>query len=305
MSPQAIPYVIILSLIYSSTLISGRYIVGQLEFTTFIGLRLMIAAVAFLFIYTFSIAGHGFPKDKRVWKHGAVLGVFGTAIPMNLITASLLFQSSGVTALLLTTGPAIVVVLAHFFLADERLNLKKIIGVLLALAGAILLITLGETGLPDVANANPIGYYLVLGAMVSGGGAAIYTRLYMQRLHPLDVSGVRTFVAAVVVMPISLLLVGFDVSALSTIGWTALAWAGIIGTFISILMAFWVNQKFGATTQAMPTYLMPIFSGILGVLLLDETITLGMMGGMAVILLGLATINESPRKTMADTPGTD
>ena len=56
--------------------------------------------------------------------------------------------------------------MAHFFLPDESLNRQKIMGVGLALGGALLLLMLGETGLPDVSHASPIGYGLVTVAMM-------------------------------------------------------------------------------------------------------------------------------------------
>lgn len=104
-----------------------------------------------------------------------MLGVLGTAVPMTFIVSSLQYQSSGITSLLITTNPAITVVMAHFFLSDEKLDRQKIIGVLLALGGAVMLAALGESGLPDVTQANPIGYALVLTAMLSLAAAPPFT----------------------------------------------------------------------------------------------------------------------------------
>ena len=85
---------------------------------------------------------------------------------MTSIVSSLQFQSSGITAVLITTSPAITVIMAHFFLPDEPLTRRKSLGVLFALGGALLLAARGESGLPDVSRANPLGYLLVLLAMV-------------------------------------------------------------------------------------------------------------------------------------------
>jgi drug/metabolite transporter (DMT)-like permease len=211
---------------------------------------------------------------------------------MTAIVSSLQFQSSGLTAVLITTSPAITVLMAHFFLPDEPLTRRKGLGVLLALSGALLLVIRGESGLPDVSQASPIGYGLVLLAMLSASGSTIYARLYMQDLDALDVASVRMWVAAAVVMPLSLLLVGLDLDDVTSQGYMVLLYAALIGTFCGMMLAFYNIQRFGATASAMTAYVIPIVAGIAGVLLLGETITTFMAIGMALIIIGIALINE-------------
>jgi drug/metabolite transporter (DMT)-like permease len=213
---------------------------------------------------------------------------------MTAIVSSLQFQSSGITAVLITTSPAITVLMAHFLLPDEPLTRQKGLGVGVAMAGAVLLAILGETGLPDVSKAAPAGYILVLAAMLFGSGAAIYARKYMRSFDTVDVNSVRMVSAAAVVLPVSLLLVGFDLSSVDTFGYMALIYASLVGTFAGLMLAFNNIQRFGATASAMSAYIIPIVATIGGVLLLNETITVGMLAGMALILGGVAVINRSP-----------
>ncbi len=213
---------------------------------------------------------------------------------MTAIVSSLQFQSSGITAVLITTSPAITVLMAHFLLPDEPLTRQKGLGVGVAMAGAVLLAILGETGLPDVSKAAPAGYILVLAAMLFGSGAAIYARKYMRSFDTVDVNSVRMVSAAAVVLPVSLLLVGFDLSSVDTLGYMALIYASLVGTFAGLMLAFSNIQRFGATASAMSAYIIPIVATIGGVLLLNETITVGMLAGMALILGGVALVNRSP-----------
>ncbi len=291
MSVQALPYISILAIFFGTTLIASRFSVGQYEPLTYIGLRLTLAALFYVVIYTLS-SKRAWPRDRRIWKHAPVLGVFSTAIPMTFIVSSLQYQSSGVTSLLLTAGPALTVVMAHFWLSDEHLTWRKSIGVGLAIGGAALLVLSGENGLPDVEETSPIGYILVLSAMLLASGMTIYARKYMQDLDSLDVSSVRMGTAALFMLPISLLLVGFDLSAVTATGYAALLWASIFGTFLGMLLAFYNIKRFGATASAMTSNLIPIVAGVGGVLLLDEQITPVMLGGMGLILAGVAILNQ-------------
>ncbi len=211
---------------------------------------------------------------------------------MTAIVSSLQFQSSGVTAMLITTSPAITVVMAHFFLPDEPLTRQKSLGVLLALGGALLLAILGESGLPDVSQASPVGYVLVMIAMLSASSATIFARRYMGNLDAFDVASVRMWVAALVVMPLSLALVGLDLSRVTAQGYGALIYAALVGTFAGMLLAFYNIQRFGATASALTAYVIPVVTSVAGVIVLGETISATMMLGMALIIGGIVLINQ-------------
>jgi drug/metabolite transporter (DMT)-like permease len=211
---------------------------------------------------------------------------------MTSIVTSLQFQSAGLTGVLLTAGPAITVVMAHFYLADESLTWRKSTGVALALGGALLLTLRGESGLPDVEQANPIGYILVLVAMICGSSMSIYARRTMREMDAFDVATVRMFAATLTVMPLSLLFVGLNLEAVDGQGYFALSYAALVGTFSGMLLAFYLIKRFGATTQAMSLYVTPVVAGLGGALVLGEKITVGMLVGTALIVLGISLINR-------------
>jgi drug/metabolite transporter (DMT)-like permease len=211
---------------------------------------------------------------------------------MTCIVSSLQYQSSGVAAILLTSGPAVTVLMAHFFLADERLTGRKGVGILLALAGALLLAVRGESGLPGIRQASPIGYGLVLLAVLCASGMNVYARKYMSHFDAFEVASIRMFSAALAVFPLSALLIGIDLRAVNGQGYAALAYAALVGTFFGMLLAFYNVKRFGATASAMTLYVIPVVAGVGGVLLLDEQFSIGMLFGMGLIGVGIALINQ-------------
>jgi drug/metabolite transporter (DMT)-like permease len=291
MSPQALPYISLLGLLFGSTLVVSRFSVAQFQPLTYIGLRLSLAGACHGLIYLLA-KRRRFPRGRYLWRHAAVLGIFATAIPMTALVSSLQFQSSGMTAMLITTGPALTVLMAHFSLPDETLTGRKSLGVLLALSGAIFLALRGQSGLPDIQRASPIGYFLVLGAMVSSSASTVYARKTMRDLDIFDVASVRMWVAALAIAPLSLLLVGLDLSRVNSQGVGALLYAAFVGTFAGMMLAFHNIQRFGATASAITAYIIPIVASVGGVLLLGETITRDMAFGMALIVGGVALINQ-------------
>lgn len=285
---------ILLGFIWGSNLVVARFGLAQFNPITFVGLRLAIACVAHLGVYLFDRRRH-WPADRLLWRRAALMGVMGTAVPMTTLLLSLQYQSSGVTSIFITTAPAITVLMAHFLLADERLTSRKIIGIALALGGALLLVLQGESGLPDASQASPMGFILVLVGMIAGSAMAIYARKYLRSFDAFDVATARMMVATLFMAPIVLFFTGLDFSQVTAEGYFSLVYTALVGAFFGLILEFYIIKRFGATAAVMTAYVIPVVATVGGVLFLDERISLLMLGGMALIVLGIAIINQRRR----------
>ena len=292
MSSQALPFILLQGFLWGTSLLASRYGVGQFHPLVFTGLRQLLASAAYLLVYVISGRRRRLPRDARLWRYAALLGVIGTAVPMTCIVSSMQYQSATVTSILLTAGPVITILMAHFALSDEALNRSKALGAAVALGGALLLAARGESGLAEVRRADPLGYALVFLAMLFAGAASIYARRFMREMDTLDVASVRMFSAATLVIPLGVLSVGIDLRSVGAEGYLALAYAGVIGTFVAMGLSFYIIQRFGATAQATALYVTPVVTGLGGVLLLDEQITAGMAAGMGLVIVGVALIRQ-------------
>ena len=290
MHTKAFPTIGLLGFFWGTNLVVMRIGVGQFDPVIFAGVRLCVASAAFLLVYAIS-SNRSIPTNPQLWRSAAFLGVISTAVPMVAIITSLTYQSSGVTALLITTAPALIALAAHFFLPDEQLNGRKTIGILLSLAGAGLVVLRGESGLPDVTQGSPIGYGLVIGALLFETIGTIFIRKRMRSFSAFDVTAVRLAVAALAVLPLGILLRGFDLSQVTSIGWLSLVYAALIGAFSAQMLAFHITKQFGATAFSLTSYVVPVVAAITGVLWLNETITLWMVAGMVLIGGGILLIN--------------
>lgn len=290
MQKEAYPFIALLGFLWGSNLVASRYGVGEIDPILFAGSRFAISAIAFSLVYLLS-RRRVLPRNGRLWQHAAVIGTISTALPIMFTMVALQYQSSGVTALLFTTAPAFIVLSAHFFLPDERLTWPKLIGVMLALNGALLLAVRGETGLPSVTEARPVGYLLVFLAILGETTGAIYIRKKMQGMVPFDVTAVRIFTATLLLIPIVLLWRGVDYSGLTPVGGIALLYSALGGALGGQLLAFTITSRFGATAFSLVPFAVAISTAVLGVLLLDEQVTGIMLIGMALILAGIFLLN--------------
>lgn len=299
MDSQALPYILLLGILWGSNLVASRFGIGQFDPLLFVGLRLFIASIAHIFVYL-TQKGRRWPTDRQLWRRAAVLGVFGTAIPMSSMIASLQYQSSGVTAVFVTMAPAVTVLMAHFFLADETLSWRKGLGISLAFVGGALLAVQGESGIPGLERADPRGFFLVLIGIIFGSGSVIYARKRLQGHDGFDVATVRMWVATLVLLPLVLWL-GFDFSRVDGWGYFSLGYAALLATFIGLILEFRIIQRFGATAASMTTYVIPLVATGAGAVLLGEAVTAVMVMGMALIGSGIAIVN---RRRQPKRPGT-
>jgi drug/metabolite transporter (DMT)-like permease len=292
---RALPYVLLLSLFYGSTLVISRFSVGMYDPRTYVSLRLIMAALAHAAVYRFAggaSGSHGWSRSPYLWKLAMVLGILGTAIPMTSIVSSLQYQSSGVTSLLLTLNPVVTILLAQLFLPEEFLTWRKGLGALIALSGAGLLLLRGETGLADFVQADWRGYAWALLGIFAGSGAGIFARRYMRDLNAWDVASVRMLTAAVVLIPVTLFTVGYDMSNVTWVGYVVLVYAALVGTFGGMWLNFYIVKNFGATPASQTSYIIPVISTALGALALGETVTWGMLVGMGIIFVGITLLNS-------------
>jgi len=290
---QALPYILLQGVLFGSSLIASRFSVGQFHPSTYIGLRMVLASLCHAAVYLLD-RHRKLPTDLHLWRHATLMGI-GTAISMTAIVSAMQYLSAGLASVLLTAGPAITILMAHSFLVDEALTARKSAGIVLSLGGALLLALRGETGLPNVSQSGLLGYGLVFLTLACGSSTTVYARRFMRNLDAFDVASIRMFVAALTVMPLSVLFVGLDLQDVNGQGYFALGYAALVGTFLGFSVSFYNVKRFGATASAMPLYVMPVVSSLGGALILDEQITPGMVAGMGLIAVGIALINQRRR----------
>ena len=286
------PNILLLGTLFGTTLVASRFSISLMAPLTYIGLRLAFASLLFVMIYSLSLGGRNWPRDPLLWRRAVILGVFGTAVPMFSFTTAMQYQSSGVTSVLITVSPALTAVLAHFMLPDEHLDLRKAIGVASAFLGALLLAIRGESGLPGLSKASPIGYGLVFFAITCTSSMNIFIRKKMRDYAAFDVGAIRIVTATLILLPLSAWLSSFDLTGVSQGGWLIILYAAVVGTFFAMLLDFANTKRFGATVAVMVTYVIPIVTMLIGALLLDETITIGMIIGMSFIVVGVWLITR-------------
>jgi drug/metabolite transporter (DMT)-like permease len=239
----------------------------------------------------FAVQAKSFRPDNGQWHHWVILGAFNGWIP-NVLTAYALTQiGTAPAAMIQASGPLIVAVLSHLLYADERLTPRRFAGVLVGLAGMGILI--GPAALPD-SGISPWGALIMVATALSYATANLYVRSIRQA-DPARLALGQQICSAVPATALALIVAG--PSAFSSVpdSTASLLALGIVSTALPILLFMRLIRRAGPTRASMVGYLQPVWTTILALLFLNESIGLREMIGGAVVLTGVALVSLSGR----------
>jgi drug/metabolite transporter (DMT)-like permease len=159
-------------------------------------------------------------------------------------------------------------------------------------AGAVLIFTPWHTGSGLVSA----GGLECLAASVSYAVSYIYMDRFLARrgIGAVVLSACQLMVAAVQ-LAIALAVAGAPAPHVTTESVAALAVLGIIGTGFAYVLNYQIITSEGATVASTVTYLLPVVAIVLGVLVLNETITVTTLAGIALVLGGVALTRRRQR----------
>ncbi|HEY7380489.1 MAG TPA: EamA family transporter [Gaiella sp.] len=256
---------------------------GGIEPAPMMSVRLLVAA-ALLFCFLASRSGwHGAADEVRAaWMPCLVIGVLGAAVPMWLVGWGEKQVDSGIAAIAQSTVPIFTVLLALRFLPHERVGAGRVVGIALGLAGVGVLTGLHPEG----------GWWAVAGTLavvLSSASYACANVFAQRRVHgtpgPVLATGAM-LVGGLVLLPPALFQLPSEVPSAKALG--GLAGLTLIGTVAAQLVYYRTLRLHGAQRLSFVAYLMPAFALAYGSLLLDEPLTASALGGLGLILLGVA-----------------
>jgi drug/metabolite transporter (DMT)-like permease len=128
--------------------------------------------------------------------------------------------------------------------------------------------------------------------LVSEGINTIFVRRRMMDMEPMAVTGIRLFVAALIVAVLALVVGDFSFADVTPAGYFSLGYAALVGALAGQFTAFYLQRRYGATAFSLTAYFIPVVATTFGVLLLNEIVTWAMVFGVLLIAGGVFLINR-------------
>ena len=212
-----------------------------------------------------------------------VMSIVGMSLPFYLISRAELVLESSLTGLLMSVGPLLTILGAHFFLQNERMTTASVVGVLTGFAGVALLLGKGATTASYATIEAQISVMFATGCYVVGNLMA----RRIAEVPPLFMSLAMLIFLVVQMMPLALWLERPDFASWPADVWGAAVWLGLFSTGLAFSLRYYLIRHAGAGFTAYVGYLIPMFSVILGALILNETLSSEKLIAVALIIAGL------------------
>jgi drug/metabolite transporter (DMT)-like permease len=280
--------ILILAAIWGAAFVFIGVAVRHVPPLTYVWLRLTIAAAA---MWTYlCLRGERAGLPRSIWPSILVLTLLNNVLPFVLIGWGEVHIASGLAAILNTTTPIMGVVVAHFSTRDERMSPRKLGGVLLGVAGVVVMV--GPSLLSNVGS-DALAQLACVVASFSYALAAVWARRYKAMgISPLGVTTGQLTAGAIVMLPLSLIVEQPWTLPLPPLGaWAAIAALALLCTAFAYVLYFRLIARAGATNAMLVTLLVPPVAILFGGLFLHEALTPQDFAGFVLIALGLAAID--------------
>lgn len=278
---------------------------GYLAPFAFIALRAATGMVLFWFLQTVIIREQVDRKDVPLL---ALCGLFGVAINQLVFFAGLKMTTPINASLIMTTTPILVLVVSAILLG-ERITGRKVLGIGLGAAGAVLLIGYGERiqlggagiwgDLMITINASAFGIYLVI------------SKPLMKKYHPLTIVKWAFFFGFLFVLPFGWgPLVQTDWSRFHPTIWLSVGYVLVFTTFLAYLLNAFALKNVQASVVSIYIYFQPLFATAIALLAgkdqLDAVKAIsGLLIFLGVFLVSRGGPRQKPRPPIARTVAPD
>ncbi|MGW0792298.1 DMT family transporter [Streptomyces sp. NPDC002911] len=238
------------------------------------------ALVLTVFCYA---TGQRLPQGRDLWRHIVIAGFFCNALPFALFSLGQQTVDSGLAGVLNATTPLWSIALGLALGSERELRPVRLAGLLLGFGGTVVIFAPWQT-----TGATGWGTLAILGAAASYAVAFTYMgrTLVGKGIPTISLSTAQLIAAS------GLTAVAMPIGGLESIdvGPTVLIAAVVLSVFctaITFHLTYRIINDEGATSAAVVGYLLPVVSVLLGAVVLGENLSVRVVLGMAVVLVGV------------------
>ena len=220
------------------------------------------------------------------------MSIVGIVVPFIAIIHGQKHIDSAMAGILMATMPISTVILSHFFLEDEKMNRRKILGFIISFLGVFTLIYREEMFNHISEDITLLSQSLVILGATLYAFAAVYGKKY-KITDPLSAS-TGTILFATFFMSIYLAtLDSNDVSIKNLLIDNNILILGIFCTAIATVIYFQILQTAGASFLSIMNFLIPLWAILFGMVVLDDQFYWNYIFGLFIILLGIKLANPA------------
>lgn len=220
----------------------------------------------------------------KAWPYVLAYAVIEMIFPWFLITEAERVINSGLAGLLVATVPFFGLLIGIFYQKDKSLkHPKTLAGLAIGFTGVVLLVGIdalsGHISLPHV--------LMIILAAVGYSIAPVIVATKIPQVSGVAVNGLAMAIVAVVYAIPAALALPKEVAANPPVeSWLSILGLGVICSAVAFVAFFQLIKEIGSTRSTLVTYMNMAVAVVLGILLLGEPITAGILVGFPLVLIG-------------------
>ena len=271
-------YLMTTFMLWGSLYVVSQFVLGKIPTFTVAMFRYLIAFIALSFI---SLKSKKEKIEKSDYKYFFVMGFIGYFISVDCQLLGTKIAGGAMASLINSLNPIIISVMAMIIL-NEKLEINKIIGIILSLFGVYMIIGTG-------ANIKFIGVLISFIAVIGWAFMSVISRKISNKYSALTLTKVSMLIATVCNIPVSFLeiqithsLIQIDIGAI-----LGILYMGIVCTAFTNILWNRSLSMLPANTCSAFYPIQTLTSSFLGVLVFHEILTTSFVLGSTFIIVGV------------------
>ncbi|GAC1317920.1 MAG: DMT family transporter [Acidimicrobiales bacterium] len=278
--------ILLLAVIWGWSFFFIKVAVGGMTPPTMACLRCALGAVALLALCR--AKGWRLPRDRRIWRHFAVMGLIYSALPFSLLGWGEQRTTSALAAVAQADTP-LFAALFSVALLGQRIKRIHVVGLAVGFVGVGICAGIASG---DLAHSSTAGALAEVASGASYGLAFCYARRYLSGVAPVVAATGQVIAGALIALPFAIATSVQAGIALTPTRAAAIVVLGILATGVAYAVNYASIADVGATKASLVTYLIPIVAVAVGIAVLGEPFQLRVIVGGSVIVIGIALVQD-------------
>ena len=225
----------------------------------------------------------------RGWRYVLPYAIFEMMIPWILITNAEKKISSGLAGLLIATVPIWSTIFASMNGDKTVWHSKRLVGIAVGFVGLV-----GLVGYESIfGNSDPLSIAMMLVTAMSYSYAVNMISIKLPEVSGIAINGLAMVFTAIVYLPF-MIAQWPAANTVSTESALSLVALGIFCTALAFISFFIVMKEIGPARASIGTYVNTAVAVVLGVLILSEPLTLGIIIGLPLVMIGSFLASRKP-----------
>lgn len=287
-------YLTITLIFFSSYEVVGRMLTNLVNPYQLNFIRFLIGGLLLLPLAVYHIKNKKIKLDIKDMLYISLIGLVNVVLSMSFFQIGINATKASLAAVIFSSNPLFVIISAHFIL-KENLNLEKILGLIIGIAGLVIVFYKDL----NISKSYTYGIIMLILAAITYGIYTTMGKKFSQKTDSVIMNSLSFIIGSLLLLPI-LLIKHYPIFYVPYKALLPMAYLTFFVTGIAYYTYFVGLMYMDAGVGSMIFLIKPILASLLAWMLLSEKISMQLAIGTLVILAGIAIVQHTDKKTVQE-----